>query len=114
MRRFFCQNCGEEVREHDDLCRSCGAIFVAIQCPQCGFRGKQHRFRDGCPECGYLGSRSGTMDSDRQSGIPYGASADRRVRYASGRKPMPGWVFWMILGVLTLSFIVLALVYARV
>lgn len=112
MRRFFCQNCGEEVQERDEICRSCGAIFVAIQCPQCGFRGKQHRFGDGCPECGYLGSRGNSVYRAPGPGGESDGAAHSPGR-AARRREMPSWVFWLVLGTLALSFVVLALIYAR-
>lgn len=105
MRHFFCENCGEEVREKDEVCRHCGALFVAIKCPRCGYRGKQHEFAHGCPRCGYLGDQVHTR-----------ALTESEVRSDSAvtrRKPMPAWVFWMVLFFLGASFIVLARLYAR-
>tara|TARA_B100000614_G_C14090759_1_gene302777 strand:+ start:162 stop:491 length:330 start_codon:yes stop_codon:yes gene_type:complete len=107
MRRFYCENCGAEVDERDELCRECGAIFVAIKCPRCGFRGKQHQFVRGCPRCGFLGDDLRTTGDSRGNGN----DADRRTRSAR-RREMPAWLFWVVLALLATSFIVLARIYA--
>ena len=132
MQLFFCENCGAEVREGDEVCSECGAFFVAIKCPRCGFRGKQHRFSRGCPACGYLsqevrttrpslkrGGVAETRGRDTVVGSPNGAlnegggapSSSRRE--AGESRAMPPWVFWLILALLAASFGVLAWVYTR-
>jgi len=51
--RFFCENCGKEVTERAGSCPSCGRLFTAVRCPECGFEGKAAEFSPGCPVCGY-------------------------------------------------------------
>lgn len=100
MRRFYCEFCGGEVRETDDVCPHCGSFFVAIRCPQCGYRGKMHQFREGCPSCGYL-----SQDEDFDLDVGRHERARRRLR--------PDWLFLLVLGILLVSFAVLALLYMR-
>ena len=72
MRRFFCENCGEEVAEDQEVCPHCGAIFVAIKCPRCGYRGKQHEFFKGCPSCGFMGEHR-VRDTRGEGGAEFAA-----------------------------------------
>lgn len=120
MRRFFCGNCGEEVDQRDELCPHCGAVFSAIKCPQCGYRGKLHEFRHGCPSCGFLGEHR--VRDTGGAPVPR-ASADSRPgflrklldlaagRSASATDGPPAWLFWLILAAMVASFGALALVY---
>ncbi len=132
MQLFFCENCGAEVREGDEVCTECGAFFVAIKCPRCGFRGKQHQFTRGCPACGYLSQEARTTRPGVGRGVvpatgrtppskvksrdevsPNRATGGvpRARRVAPQTKSMPSWIFWLILALLAASFGVLAWVY---
>ncbi|MCG8477768.1 MAG: zinc ribbon domain-containing protein [Spirochaetales bacterium] len=129
MQLFFCENCGAEVRQGDEVCSECGAFFVAIKCPRCGFRGKQHQFSRGCPACGYLSQevrttrprgargvvpstgRDPSLESRGEATPSRDGGAPRTRRDASQKKSMPSWIFWLILGLLAASFGVLAWVY---
>jgi hypothetical protein len=51
--RYFCEACGAEVRAGASTCPSCGSLFTAVRCPECGYEGKAPEFRSGCPVCGY-------------------------------------------------------------
>jgi uncharacterized membrane protein YvbJ len=51
--RFFCEECGAEVRPGAPVCPSCGSRFTAIRCPKCGYEGRGPEFKTGCPVCGY-------------------------------------------------------------
>lgn len=102
MKQFFCESCGKSVQERDDICPHCGAFFVALRCPRCGFQAKRHRFAKGCPNCGYL---SDQLDPFRPLEPHDGAAQKRR--------PVPGWVFWLAVGALAVSMLVLSIVYVR-
>lgn len=122
-RRFYCENCGGEVAERDDVCPHCAAFFVALQCPQCGFQGKEHRFTRGCPRCGFLGDAAPHSErlTTRSDGTEVGRVASRSVARPHGttqtqesvtpRRGAPGWVPWVFLAVLVSAFIVLARLY---
>jgi len=35
------------------VCPSCGSVFTAVRCPECGYEGRAPEFNAGCPVCGY-------------------------------------------------------------
>lgn len=51
--RFFCDNCGVEVKRNTKACPQCGRFFASVRCPSCGFSGDDDTFLKGCPSCGY-------------------------------------------------------------
>jgi uncharacterized membrane protein YvbJ len=53
--RYFCEACGAEVKAGASTCPSCGSLFTAVRCPECGYEGRAPEFRSGCPVCGYHG-----------------------------------------------------------
>jgi|WetSurMetagenome_2_1015567.scaffolds.fasta_scaffold265297_2 hypothetical protein len=55
--RYFCENCGAEVRAGAASCPKCRRVFSAVRCPECGYMGKAGEFRTGCPSCGFLQPR---------------------------------------------------------
>jgi len=58
--RYFCENCGAEVKANSRVCPRCGRFFSSVKCPKCGFVGVSEDFRAGCPVCGYaLGTNTG-------------------------------------------------------
>ncbi|WP_010253679.1 zinc ribbon domain-containing protein [Treponema primitia] len=57
--RFFCENCGAEVKRNSKSCPKCGRSFANILCPACGFEGEEQLFSAGCPVCGYTADSSG-------------------------------------------------------
>ncbi|MBN1835231.1 MAG: hypothetical protein JW820_05225 [Spirochaetales bacterium] len=80
--RFFCEHCGAEVPRNTVRCPACGRYFTAIQCPQCGYRGRESDFASGCPRCGYM--------RPQEAAVEKGASKGGRVRReerGQGRQP---------------------------
>jgi hypothetical protein len=55
--RYFCENCKAEVRAGSSSCPSCGRVFIAVRCPECGYEGRAAEFKSGCPSCGFLEPR---------------------------------------------------------
>lgn len=51
--KFFCENCGTEVKENSKVCNHCGKFFISVRCPNCGNTGHSQEFTKGCPKCGY-------------------------------------------------------------
>lgn len=51
--KFFCENCGGEVKINTKVCPHCGSFFANVRCPLCGFTGEGKNFQNGCPKCGY-------------------------------------------------------------
>jgi predicted RNA-binding Zn-ribbon protein involved in translation (DUF1610 family) len=70
--RFFCENCGAEVRAGASSCPKCRRVFSAVRCPECGFMGKAAEFKAGCPSCGYLQPR------EQMQGAPAAPDPGRR------------------------------------
>jgi len=42
-------------------CPSCGSVFTAVRCPECGYEGRAPEFRSGCPVCGYRTKSAGSV-----------------------------------------------------
>jgi predicted RNA-binding Zn-ribbon protein involved in translation (DUF1610 family) len=91
--RFFCEDCGAEVKRDSKTCPRCGKFFASIKCPACGFVGEEILFKSGCPACGYsaAGGKKGRGKKD--------------VRYPSGALPL--WVY--LVTVLGLAAVLLSL-----
>ncbi|MGO9307760.1 MAG: double zinc ribbon domain-containing protein [Spirochaetia bacterium] len=51
--RYYCESCGTEVSGRASSCPTCGSVFTAVRCPECGHEGRASEFRSGCPVCGY-------------------------------------------------------------
>ncbi|WP_369413689.1 zinc-ribbon domain-containing protein [Brucepastera parasyntrophica] len=51
--KFFCESCGNEVKQNDKICSHCGRFFSSVKCPKCGLSGNSRMFTRGCPKCGY-------------------------------------------------------------
>lgn len=51
--KFFCENCGSEVKSNARFCPKCGKFFASVRCPQCGKMGSPSLFKKGCPRCHY-------------------------------------------------------------
>ncbi|GHV85297.1 hypothetical protein AGMMS50230_09050 [Spirochaetia bacterium] len=59
--RFFCDNCGTEVKRATNRCPRCGRYFAFVRCPQCDFTGEESLFAKGCPRCGYCAAGQGKV-----------------------------------------------------
>jgi uncharacterized membrane protein YvbJ len=66
--RFFCEACGAEVKAGSATCPSCGSLFTAVRCPECGYEGKAPEFRSGCPVCGYRAAPGETFTATPVTG----------------------------------------------
>lgn len=121
--RFYCENCGKEVRASAKVCPHCGRFFSAVRCPVCGFTGESRLFIQGCPSCGYAGA---TGQADRpdtgfevydMESISGRAEANRAGRGAgAARRPSrgaPPWIYWLTLALLGVFFVIMAVIYMR-
>jgi predicted RNA-binding Zn-ribbon protein involved in translation (DUF1610 family) len=114
--KFFCENCGAEVRHNTKICPKCGRFFSAVRCPKCAFTGDAALFRQGCPSCGYAGSwRDSAGQGDftvveefRESDRKRARSRGRHERY---RRDTPAWVYWLAMAILGIAFVILVIVY---
>lgn len=81
--RFFCENCGAEVKRSADRCPRCGRRFASVRCPKCDFAGNEGLFTDGCPICGYSAAKA------EDEGLP----RLKLKRTAAGA--LPFWVYFV-------------------
>jgi hypothetical protein len=124
--RFFCENCGTEVRPHAKVCPKCGRFFSAVRCPQCDYTGEGKEFLHGCPNCGYSGggiraAGRGTAREEWYDAAELETGEDEsplsrtaRGRVGRQRNPPPGWVYWLALGLVTLVFVIMVIIYVRI
>jgi ssDNA-binding Zn-finger/Zn-ribbon topoisomerase 1 len=80
--RYYCENCGAEVRAGASSCPRCGRVFSAVRCPKCGYTGKAADFRTGCPLCGYL---QPTEQTPEQTPVAPRAAKPLRRSFPSAR-----------------------------
>jgi uncharacterized membrane protein YvbJ len=66
--RYFCEACGAEVSGGASTCPSCGSLFTAVRCPECGYEGRAPEFRSGCPVCGYRTKTKESLSSESLRG----------------------------------------------
>ena len=69
--KFFCENCGEEVKENAKICTHCGKFFTNIRCPKCFHQGDSREFKNGCPECGYSNNKNNFNQKDENESKKY-------------------------------------------
>ncbi|MBR5402244.1 MAG: zinc ribbon domain-containing protein [Treponema sp.] len=89
--KFFCEFCGNEVKQNDKVCQYCGKFFASVRCPNCGKTGRTEEFTHGCPACGYAvhGSHYGTK---RKLGL-----SSRNKNYDGS---LPAWIYIAVIAVL--------------
>ena len=92
--KFFCENCGNEVKRNTKVCPHCGRFFASVKCPECNHIGSTEEFINGCPECGY----AFTAESDK----PHKNSRNGREKPvpsytpASDNEPLPWWIYSLV------------------
>jgi hypothetical protein len=95
--RYFCENCGAEVRPGASSCPSCGRVFTAVRCPECGFEGRASEFARGCPSCGFMVQKKNETPPPLPPPRP---AAPRHRRTFSAR-------FYRIAGIVLLALVVI-------
>ena len=107
--KFFCEFCGEEVRQNDKVCQYCGKFFASVRCPKCGKVGRTEEFTHGCPACGYAvapgGRRKGSYGARGFLGLgssakgPFDKLRDRNsTKNYDGSLPI--WMYILVIAVL--------------
>jgi predicted nucleic acid-binding Zn-ribbon protein len=96
-----------------------------VRCPQCGYTGEGKEFLHGCPSCGYSGTgfrgeggrrraREEWYDADDLSQMETEPRSRRSRREARERgEGPPGWVWWLAIGLLSLTFLIMVIIYVR-
>jgi uncharacterized membrane protein YvbJ len=100
--RFFCENCGVEVKRNSKTCPRCGRSFANVLCPACGFVGEGSLFSAGCPVCGYTAGSPAASKSKPE--LKAEKTAPQKIAAGSP----PAWAYLLALlalaGVLALLF----------
>ena len=89
--KFFCENCGKEVKRNASICPHCGRFFASVKCPACNYIGEESQFRDGCPRCGFAVHKHNRKEEFMQAKKKYSKSSRR---YDEG---LPWWVYVLAL-----------------
>ncbi len=98
--RYYCENCGAEVKPGATSCPKCGSRFTAVRCPECGYQGRDAEFRSGCPVCGYLVARE-------PGAQPPGMPAQPKTRKKGF---LPAWAYTVLALALLVAVVVLLIV----
>ncbi len=111
--RYYCENCGKEVKANAKVCPSCGRFFSAVRCPKCSFTGEARLFAFGCPSCGYAGGAGTPGEGDSGTWEIVGDVDERpqRTRRSYERREIPDWAWYFAAGLLAVIFAVLVVVY---
>lgn len=86
--KFFCENCGKEVKRNASMCPHCGRFFASVKCPACNYTGDESRFRSGCPRCGYAVHRH-----NRKKDFLQDIKSSKPRFYDEG---LPWWVYVVV------------------
>ena len=106
--KFFCENCGEEVKENAKICTHCGKFFTNIRCPKCFHQGDSSEFKNGCPECGYSNNKNNFNQKDENESKKYNGNFFKNYikKYypeqnkKSRENSLPAWIYIFTLAVL--------------
>ncbi len=97
--KFFCEFCGNEVKQNDKVCTYCGKFFASVRCPNCGKTGRTEEFTNGCPACGYAVHGSSSFGGRRRFGTrsKLGLSS---VKGKYTEASLPFWIYIVVIAVL--------------
>ena len=87
--KFFCENCGSEVKRNAHFCPHCGRIFASVRCPSCNYFGTASQFAKGCPKCGYA-----FHPEKKEKSVP-----QKKVAYKAYDDALPKWVYALVFGI---------------
>jgi predicted RNA-binding Zn-ribbon protein involved in translation (DUF1610 family) len=107
--RFFCENCGAEVKRNAKTCPRCGRSFSNVLCPACGFVGEGSLFSAGCPVCGYTAG-SPAVAKPKTSKPKTGFKPEKTPPPKFAAASPPAWAY--LLAILALAG-VLALLFSK-
>ena len=102
--KFFCENCGQEVKRNTKVCPHCGRFFASVRCPSCNYMGHTDEFINGCPSCGFAVSSDSNKNTKKYH---RNKLKEYRAKYKSNRydDPLPWWVYSLVIGSLALLLI---------
>jgi len=85
------------------VCPSCGSVFTAVRCPECGYEGRAPEFNAGCPVCGFRTREKGAAS---QGGAR--RERDREPGRAPRKKGLPA-LFYRV-SIIVLAALIVGLV----
>ena len=91
-----------EVRAGAAVCPSCGSVFTAVRCPECGYEGWAPEFHAGCPVCGY----------ETRTNSPAPSQPARAARQKPGLPARFYGIAMVVLGALIVGLVVLLVLRA--
>lgn len=94
--KFFCENCGKEVKRNARFCPHCGRIFASVRCPSCNFFGTSSQFANGCPKCGY--AFHPTKEKKQ-------ADTSKKTKVKAYDDALPKWVYALVFGIVLIVII---------
>ena len=93
--KFFCENCGCEVKRNAQFCPHCGRLFASVRCPSCNYFGTSSQFANGCPKCGYAFRQKKEKDKGKKE-----KSHQKKRNYKAYDDALPKWVYVLVFGIL--------------
>ena len=108
--KFFCENCGQEVKRNTKVCPHCGRFFASVRCPSCNYMGHTDEFVNGCPSCGFAISSDSNKNTKKYH---RNKLKEYRTKYKSNRydDPLPWWVYSLVIG--SLGLLIIYIFYFR-
>ena len=80
--KFFCENCGKEVKRNTKVCPYCGKFFASVKCPACGYAVHSNTEKN---------TKRYRNDKIKETSVKY-----KENRYDD---PLPWWVYSLVLGI---------------
>ncbi len=100
--KFFCENCGKEVKRNAPLCPHCGRFFASVRCPSCNYLGSASQFTNGCPKCGYALNKHKRNEKKEKHSI-----FQKKEKIKAYDDALPKWIYILIFAIITTLIILI-------
>lgn len=97
--KFFCENCGSEVKRNAHFCPQCGRIFASVRCPSCNYFGSSSQFAKGCPRCGYAFHPAKGKQKEK--------TPQKKANHKAYDDALPKWVYALVFGIVFVVVVVI-------
>lgn len=98
--KFYCENCGNEVKQNSKLCPHCGKFFSSVRCPKCNYLGTTKDFTNGCPKCGYAITQNNSH-TQKKNHKPIHSTYKSNLY----DDPLPWWIYSIVIGITGILFV---------
>ena len=85
--KFFCENCGSEVKRNAHFCPHCGRLFASVRCPSCNYFGTSSQFE----KCGYAFHPEKEKKEKNYTGT--------KTSHKAYDDTLPKWVYVIVFGI---------------